>query len=72
MLVTLFCILAFVILVRDACIGHEDGNIRHPFECVNFISCSNEVAYVFKCPAGLHFVLEDNACLDPIKHPCDL
>ena len=45
----------FSLLVETACTGKPNGDIPHPYKCVDFINCFAEMAYVMHCPHGLHF-----------------
>lgn len=62
----------FFVVVTNRCIGKPDGDYTHPFECVFFIKCSNEVAYVFDCGNGLHFNPNKGYCVYPEDYPCPL
>ena len=62
----------FSLLVETACIDKPNGDIPHPYKCVDYISCFAEMAYVMHCPHGLHFNPAEGFCVYSEEYPCPL
>ena len=53
------------------CHDKKDGNYVDPTRCDQYISCSNTLKYVMKCPKGLWYDARQDACDNPHNVKCN-
>jgi len=53
-----------------SCKGRASGDYPNPSDCTKFYTCSNGVAYLMPCSAGLHFNATSKTCDYPERAGC--